>query len=446
MRHGHDGGSVSRQKIAVIGAGISGLSAAWLLARRHEVTLYEREPRLGGHSNTALVQERSDEVAVDTGFIVFNPLNYPNLTRLFDHLGVETAPSDMSFAVSLDGGALEYGGGSLSSLFAQRRNLASPRFWSMLRDLTRFYRSAPRALRAGLDESITLGHFLARYGYGDAFTRDHLLPMAGAIWSSSPHALASYPAAAFIRFFENHGLLKLSDRPPWRTVAGGSRRYVEKLAQGIAGRRTGAYVDSVRRDGGRVVVTAAGDTEVFDRVLIATHADQALAMLADPSTQERALLAPFAYTRNTAVLHIDKRLMPQRRQVWSSWNYLGERSAGHRDVCVTYWMNRLQPLATATDYFVTLNPVTPPAAGSVVSTHDYDHPVFTSAAMAAQRRLGELQGQRNTWFAGAYFGSGFHEDGLRSGLAAAEAMGAGERPWTGSADARNARPALEAAA
>lgn len=445
MRHGHVGENCPRQRIAVIGAGISGLSAAWMLARRHHVTLYDRERRLGGHSNTTLVNDHTGDVAVDTGFIVFNPLNYPNLTRLFDHLGVETAPSDMSFAVSLDGGALEYGGGSLSSLFAQRRNLASPRFWSMLRDLTRFYRSAPKALRGGLDESITLGEFLARFGYGDAFTRDHLLPMAGAIWSSAPETLASYPAAAFIRFFDNHGLLKLSDRPPWRTVKGGSRRYVEKLAQDIADRRTGARVESVRRDGGRVMVSAAGDTEVFDRVLIATHADEALAMLDDPSVEERALLAAFAYTRNTAVLHTDNRLMPRRRQVWSSWNYLGERAGGHRDVCVTYWMNRLQPLATATDYFVTLNPVTPPAAGSVVSTYEYDHPVFTTAAMAAQRRLGELQGRRNTWFAGAYFGSGFHEDGLRSGLDTAEAMGSGERPWT-CVDVRAAREGLEAAA
>ncbi len=446
MRHGHDGGNFSRQKIAVIGAGISGLSAAWLLARRHDVTLYDRESRLGGHSNTSIVHEHAGEVAVDTGFIVFNPLNYPNLTRLFDHLGVETAPSDMSFAVSLDGGSLEYGGGSLSSLFAQRRNLASPRFWSMLRDLTRFYRSAPKALRAGLDEGTSLGEFLARYGYGDAFTRDHLLPMAGAIWSSAPETLASYPAAAFIRFFENHGLLKLSDRPPWRTVAGGSRRYVEKLAQGIANCRTGARVDSVRREGGQVIVTAGGEAEVFDRVLIATHADEALAILADPSAQERELLTPFGYTRNTAVLHTDARLMPRRRQVWSSWNYLGERAGAHRDVCVTYWMNRLQPLATATDYFVTLNPVTPPAAGSVVATYEYDHPVFTSAAMAAQRRLGDLQGRCNTWFAGAWFGSGFHEDGLRSGLDAAEAMGAGERPWACSAAAREAWSPEEAAA
>ena len=225
---------IPHSRIAVVGAGISGLSAAWLLSQKHDVTVYEREPRLGGHSNTVDAHEGSRTVPIDTGFIVFNPLNYPNLVHLFAHLGVETAPSDMSFAVSLDGGALEYGGGTLSSLFAQRRNLVSPRFWSMLKDLTRFYRTASAALSNDAGDDITLGDFLAQHGYGDAFVKDHLLPMAGAIWSAAPGALAAYPAASFIRFFENHGLLKFSDRPPWRTVKGGSRAYVAKLSAGLA--------------------------------------------------------------------------------------------------------------------------------------------------------------------------------------------------------------------
>ncbi len=440
---GKIGAGAARFRLAVVGSGISGLSAAWLLSQHHDVTVYEREPRLGGHSNTVDAQEEGRSVAIDTGFIVFNPLNYPNLVQLFAHLGVETAPSDMSFAVSLDNGALEYGGGTLSSLFAQRRNLVSPRFWSMLKDLTRFYRTAPDAVRNGADDSITLGEFLAAHGYGDAFVKDHLLPMAGAIWSAAPGALAAYPAASFIRFFENHGLLKFSDRPPWRTVKGGSRAYVEKITRGLK-TRIASPVSRIERHDGGVRITAAGETRDFDRVLIAAHADEALVMLADPSPREQALLSQFSYTKNATILHTDASVMPKRRAVWSSWNYIGKREGEHRDICVSYWMNSLQPLDTATQYFVTLNPERDIDPRHVVSRHVYEHPVFTVAALRAQRQLSDLQGQRNTWFCGAYFGSGFHEDGLRSGLAAAEAMGGVRRPWTASAGSA-AAPLAEAA-
>lgn len=425
---GRDEAGSPRFKIAVVGAGISGLSAAWLLSRQHDVTVYERDARLGGHSNTVDAQEGARNVAIDTGFIVFNPLNYPNLVQLFAHLGVETSPSDMSFAVSLDNGALEYGGGSLSSLFAQRSNLVSPRFWSMLKDLTRFYRTAPAAIQGGADDSITLGEFLDAHGYGEAFVKDHLLPMAGAIWSAAPGALAAYPAASFIRFFENHGLLKFSDRPPWRTVKGGSRAYVAKITSGLRA-HVSAPVSRIERHDAGVRITAAGDTQDFDRVLIAAHADEALAMLADPSQREQALLSQFSYTKNDTILHTDAAVMPKRRAVWSSWNYIGKREGEHRDICVSYWMNKLQPLDTATQYFVTLNPEREIDPALIVSRHVYEHPVFTVAALRAQQQLSQLQGERNTWFCGAYFGAGFHEDGLRSGLAAAEDMGSVRRPW-----------------
>lgn len=418
-------------RVAVVGSGISGLSAAWLLSLHHDVTLYEKAGRLGGHAHTMIVDPGDGPVAVDTGFIVFNPLNYPNLTALFGHLGVETAPSDMSFAVSLAGRDVEYGGGSLAALFAQPRNLVRPRFLSMLRDLVRFYRTAPRALAAGLDETLTLGEFLKQHRFREPFIADHLLPMAGAIWSASPSALAAYPAAAFIRFFDNHGLLKFSDRPPWRTVTGGSRRYVEKLAQAYRGKiRLSTGVDSVSRQQGGVLVTSSGETERYDRIVIAAHADEALAILSDPCDTERAALSAFSYTRNRTILHTDARLMPQRQRVWSSWNYLcGADRENGPNLCVTYWMNRLQPLATVHDLFVTLNPLIEPAPSRVLAEMTYEHPVFTRQALAAQRRLRALQGVRDTWFAGAYFGSGFHEDGLRAGLEAAESLGGCVRPW-----------------
>lgn len=421
-------GPGGREKIAVVGSGISGLSAAWLLSQRHDVTLFERDGRLGGHANTVDVPTDDTTIPVDTGFIVYNPKNYPNLTQLFRHLNVATAPSDMSFAVSLDGGALEYGGSDLGSLFAQRRNLASPRFWSMLRDLARFYRSARTAVRTRDSHDFTLGALLKHGGYGDAFIDDHLLPMAAAIWSAPPATLKSYPAAAFVHFCDNHGLLDFTGRPPWRTVAGGSRIYVEKLAAAFEGKmRLGTAIRAIRRNPDGVVVEIAGDTERFDKILIATHADTALAMLDDASERECNLLSTFTYSSNTAVLHTDDRLMPRRRRVWSSWNYIGDRRRTDNALCVTYWMNRLQPLATRQNLYLTLNP--PTAPHSVIHREHYDHPVFTSDGLRAQGALQMLQGGRNTWYCGAYFGAGFHEDGLKSGLDAAEQMGGVLRPW-----------------
>jgi len=415
-------------EIAVVGSGIAGLSAAWLLASRHKVTLFEAGRRPGGHSHTVDVPGRG--VAVDTGFIVYNEPAYPNLTALFAHLGVTTKATDMSFGVSLDGGALEYSGTNLRGLFAQPRNLASPRFWSMLRDLVRFYRSAPAdAARAGL---LPLDDYLDQQGYGRAFREDHLYPMAAAIWSTPAAQIGRYPTEAFVRFCENHHLLQLSGRPGWRTVEGGSRRYVQRLLDALPGSvHLANGVLEVRRDAlGAHLRTAGGWwPQRFDDVVLATHADQALRLLPDASSEEKRLLGAFGYTRNHAVLHSDPELMPRRRAVWSSWNYSADRRRPEA-LSVTYWMNRLQGLDPQVPLYLTLNPLKPPRPQHLVRTDVYEHPLFDAAAVRAQRELWSLQGLQRTWFCGAYFGAGFHEDGLQSGLAVAEALGGVRRPWT----------------
>jgi hypothetical protein len=336
----------------------------------------------------------------------------------------------MSFAVSLDDGRLEYSGTNLAGLFAQKRNLVRPRFWSMLADLLRFYRNAPRDLaRLGLE---TLGEYLDAGGYGAAFRDDHLYPMAAAIWSMPAAAIKDHPAAAFIRFCDNHVLLSLTGRPVWRTVAGGSRAYVARLTQPFADRiAVGRGVRRVRRVASGVEVgDDGGRTERFDHVVVATHADQALRMLADPNPEERRWLGAFGYSRNLAVLHSDPLLMPRRRAAWASWNYLSRGAGDENRLSVTYWMNRLQGIPVATPLFVTLNPDREPEPSRVIRRDTYEHPVFDTAALAAQDRLWLLQGVRNTWFCGAYFGAGFHEDGLQAGLAVAEAIGGVRRPWT----------------
>jgi len=416
------------KNIAVIGTGISGMSAAWLLSQSHKVTVYECAPRLGGHSNTVTVADASGGIAVDTGFIVYNEQTYPNLTALFQHLGVPTQLSDMSFAVSLGGGDLEYSGG-WAGLFAEKRNLFRPRFWSMLRDLHRFYREAPRDLAALEQIHTTLGDYLEAGSYGTAFQQDHLLPMAAAIWSAPARQILNYPAASFIRFHDSHGLLKLRNRPPWRTVRGGSHAYVERLTQSYKDRvRLGTPVTAIRRGNASVQIRdQSGAVETFDDVVIASHADQALGLLGDASAEERRLLGAFRYCSNVTILHSDASLMPRRRAVWSSWNYIGGAGDGDNCPSVTYWMNSLQNIPHTTPLFVTLNPPREPRHEHYREI--YEHPLFDAAAIAAQRQLWSLQGHRNTWFAGAYFGAGFHEDGLQSGLAVAEALGGGRRPW-----------------
>ena len=419
-------------KIAVLGAGISGLSAAWLLNHDHDVTVYEAQARVGGHSHTVDAPGPDGPIAVDTGFIVYNEPCYPNLTALFAHLEVPTKASNMGFAVSLDNGRVEYGGDNLVALFSQWRNLVRPRFWSMLSDLVRFYREAPIDAAALSLETTSLGDYLDARGYGAAFQDDHLLPQAGAIWSATPSDIRDYPIGAFIRFCENHGLLKITGRPQWRTVDGGSRAYVAKLTAPFADRiRIGAPALSVRRTPAGVMVRTALDETRFDHVVIAAHADEGLALLADARPRERALLGAFAYSRNLAVLHGDRRLMPRRRNTWSAWNYLGRTEAGgDQRLCVTYWMNRLQDLPRETPLFVTLNPITPPDPATILRTEVYHHPLFDAAALKAQKELWSLQGDGGVWWCGSYFGSGFHEDGLQAGLAVAEAIGGRRRPWT----------------
>jgi uncharacterized protein len=418
-----------RKRIAVIGAGISGMSAAWLLGQTHDVTVYEEAGRLGGHSNTVTVETSSGEMAVDIGFIVYNQKTYPNLTALFEHLGVPTQPSQMSFAVSLADGRLEYSGGSLGGLFAQRSNVFRPRFWSMLNDLWRFYREAPRDLPL-LDDMASLEEYLDQRSYGVAFRDDHLLPMAAAIWSASTELMLRYPASSFIRFHDNHGLLRIRNRPQWRTVTGGSRVYVAALMRDLADRtRLGCRAVAIRCHGSGIEVQDRhGKTAIYDDVVIATHADQALELLQDATGREREFLGAFRYSRNRAVLHRDPGLMPRRRAVWASWNYIGKDSEEIRQgPAVTYWMNALQRLPTSENFFVTLNPATEP--GSILREEHYEHPIFDARAMTAQRRLWSLQGHRRRWFCGSYFGAGFHEDGLQAGLAVAEALGGLKRPW-----------------
>ncbi len=417
-------------RIAVIGAGISGLSAAWLLGQAHDVVLFEAAPRLGGHANTVRVTGAGGETAVDTGFIVYNEATYPNFIALMDHLRVATQPTEMSFAVSLDGGRLEYSGTSVAGLFAQRSNLVRPRFWAMLQDITRFYRSASKDALAGGLAGISLGDYLAAGRYGAAFRDDHLLPMAAAIWSAPCSEILSYPAAAFLRFHHNHGLLQLTDRPVWRTVTGGSSVYVEQLRAGFSGEvRAGTPVRQVRRGANDVILTGDGWAETFDQVVFATHADQTLAMLADSSPTEAHALGAFRYSRNRAVLHGDETLMPKRRRAWASWNHIGQRTQPDSACAVTYWMNRLQGLPEAQPFFVTLNPPDTLREETIFHEEIYEHPLFDAAALDAQERLWSLQGTRRSWFCGAYFGSGFHEDGLQAGLAVAEALGGVRRPW-----------------
>lgn len=416
------------QEIAIIGTGVSGLGAAWALSDDHQLTIYEAAPKMGGHINTVDLATPQETVAVDTGFIVYNEVTYPNLARLFDVIGVPTQESDMSFALSLDR-AFEYGA-SLGGVLAAPQNLLQPRFLLMLRDIDRFRRTGA-GLEAGPEE--TIDSLLRRNGYSEAFRREYLYPMTGAIWSTSLDGIGAYPAAAILRFLHNHGLIEIGGRPRWRTVTGGSRQYLDRMTQHFSHLvRLSTPVTSVVRAGSRVVVEAEGRTESYDHVILATHSDQALRILGENATdRERLALSSIRYQPNRAILHSDTRLMPRNRRVWASWNAMATGNGpGARPASVTYWMNRLQDLKTDLPIFVSLNPHDEPDPSLTHGTFAYAHPQFDHHAIEGQRLIAAMQGHRNTWFAGAYLGYGFHEDGLQSGLNVAAALGC-PAPWHG---------------
>jgi len=419
--------TTARKRIAVIGAGISGLATAYFLNRRHDVVLFEAGSYLGGHANTVDITLEGQRCAVDTGFLVYNEKTYPNLIALFDELGVASIASDMSFGVSMNDGALEWAGTNLDTVFAQRRRMLSPAFLGMLRDILHFNRRAEDFLADCESDGATLGELLARHRYGSMFRDAYLLPMAAAIWSSSPQDILRFPAATFLRFCLNHALLQVNNRPQWRTVRGGSRNYVQAIAATLPDCRLNTPVHEVRRSDGQALVRSGPlmQAEAFDAVVFATHAPATLTLLTDASERERAILGAVRYQPNTAWLHTDARLMPRNRKVWSAWNYLSARqSDGSQPVCVSYWLNQLQSLPFAQPVVVTLNPSMPPEASKVLARFEYDHPIMDQPAIDAQRALAQIQGGGGIWYAGAWTGYGFHEDGLKSALRIAAAFDA----------------------
>ncbi len=418
-----------RQRIAIVGSGIAGLGAAWALHEDNEIVVYEADSRVGGHSNTVDVPTRTGVTRVDTGFIVYNEVTYPNLTRLFAHLDVPTEPSDMSFSYSLDH-RREYAA-NLRGVFAQPSNLLRRPFLRMLLDIERF-----RRIGSGMVpyENESIGDLMERHGFSSAFLEDYLFPMTGAIWSASESEISGFPAATILRFLSNHGLIEVIGRPKWRTVSGGSRSYVERLSAGFSHQiRLDDPVKRIERKPSQVVVHSSSGTDRFDQVILASHSDQSLAILgSDATEEERVLLGSIPYQENVAVLHSDPALMPSRRGVWSSWNAMASTSLPGRPVAsVTYWMNRLQNLDRGTPLFVSLNPIREPRERLVHASFSYAHPQFDSAAVDAQQGIARIQGRNRTWFAGAYLGYGFHEDGLQSGLNVAAALGS-PAPWHGS--------------
>ena len=416
-------------KIAVVGSGITGIGAAWALAKKHEVTLYESEDRPGGHARTIDIDMGEYELPVDTGFIVYNERNYPNLTNFFSYLGVPTKASDMSFSVSEPGG-LEYAG-SVNGVLARKTNLLRPRMWSILRGINEFRSEQTRLAAGEVPDGLSIAEYLIHRQYPRSFASHYLLPLAAAVWSGTGDDVAKMPARTFLSFLANHGLLRLTDRPQWRTVEGGSRRYVNAALAGVDDLLLSRPVQSIMRNSeGVEIVDASGQIRGFDQVVFATHADTSLRILGNAATeQERAIIGSFRYSDNRAVVHSDKRLMPRRRQAWSSWNAIGAvTSAATNPVTVTYWMNRLQSLPEDRQVFVSLNPSIEPAQEHIIDDVMFQHPQFDSHSERGQRDLGLIQGDNRTWFAGAYCGYGFHEDGLQAGLSVAAQLGA-EAPW-----------------
>lgn len=421
---------MGRQKIAVIGGGISGLAAAWLLQRRHDVRLFEKETVLGGHAHTVEVADPQGTVNIDTGFVVYNERNYPLLTRLFAELDVPTQPTDMSFSYSLQPGGIEYAGTDLNTLFAQRRNLLRPRFLRMTADILRFNRLGKRLLAEGQLTDVTLGEFLDVHRFGRGFAEDYLLPMAAAIWSCPSATMRLFPIRGFLEFFRNHGLLDIEGRPQWRTVVGGSRAYVQRLAARLEpGTVRHAGVEQVVRVGTHWRVATGSDSETFDAVVFACHADDALRMLANPTLTQAAVLGACRFQPNRALLHTDTRLMPASRLVWASWNYLTRRQGlDESNVSVSYYMNSLHRLERRQHYIISLNPWLEPHPTTVLGEYQWRHPVMDSGAVEAQTRIPAIQGENGVYIAGAWTGFGFHEDGMRSAVEVARRLGCAP-PW-----------------
>ncbi len=437
----------ARPRVAVVGSGIAGLSAAWSLRQHANVALFEAGEHFGGHVNTVDVTVDGVTHPIDTGFLVLNERTYPGLLALFAELGIDTAASDMSFSVQRPrpgGGRLEWSGANLDTVFAQRGNLLRPAFWHMLRDILRFNRAATALARAGRgpeDDPRTVGDFLRQGGYGDPFVHGYFLPMVACIWSCPSAQMMAFPVATMVRFCDNHGLLQVEGRPQWLTVPGGARRYVERIVAQLPDARLRTPVLRVRRHDVGVEVTTAAGTEWFDDVVLACHSDQALDLLADADARERRLLGAIRYQRNRALVHTDARLLPTRPKAWAAWNFescvaaddLDAHAAGPA-VCLHYLINKLQPVPFRRPVIVSLNPLREPDPRTVLHEIDYAHPVFDAAAVAAQREVGSMQGRRHSYFCGAWCGFGFHEDGLRAGQSVAQA-------WL----ARHRQPAAAAA-
>ncbi|MFA8443675.1 NAD(P)/FAD-dependent oxidoreductase [Yoonia sp.] len=421
-------GTAVPKKIAVIGAGISGMGAAHALASDHRVVLFEAENRLGGHARTRMAGKNRDQ-AVDTGFIVFNYANYPNLTKLFDHLDVPVIKSNMSFGASFSGGRMEYGLASLNALFAQRSNIASPKFLRMVRDILRFN---AKGLEASQDHTMTIGELLKKLNLSDYFRDHYLLPFSGAIWSTPKEKILDFPAYAMMRFFDNHALLGATGQHQWYTVDGGSQEYVTRLGADMVQRgidiRLGAPIDAVRRtEAGAEVKTHGADWETFDDVVFATHSDDSLRMLSDATEAEKSVLGAVRYQPNKIVLHSDTSIMPKRRQVWSSWIYSEDAQRTDKEINLTYWMNSLQPWLKGEDMMVTLNTTRPIKEELIWDEVTLQHPVYDLEAIAAQEAAAAMNGTNRTWFCGAWMKNGFHEDGLSSGLDVVQALNAREQ-------------------
>ena len=441
-----DRAGVVPKRIAVIGGGIAGLASAWLLSRRHRVTLFEAGDYVGGHTNTIDIAVEGHRHPIDTGFLVFNDRTYPNLCALFACLGVASVESEMSFGVSLAEPEIEWAGSDLGTVFAQRSNLLRPAFLGMLSDILRFNRETTRMAAEGDAPPVSLGDYLAAGRYGSAFRDWYLLPMASAIWSCPTRTMLDYPLATFARFCHNHGLLQIFDRPRWRTVAGGGREYVRRILDELDDVQVATPVLGVDRRPDGVWLRCRDGAERFDEVVFACHSDQTLAILgAGASLDERRILGAVKYQPNLALVHTDTALLPRRRKVWSAWNYLaGAGRPDERPVSVSYLINRLQPLPFETPVVVSLNPFTEPARDKLIRRIESAHPVFDQAAVDAQAALPTIQGRQRSWFAGAWTGYGFHEDGLKSALVVARALGA-EIPWQPSAEAAPASLLREAA-